>query len=382
MEMSYPTSFSVLARARELEKQGKSIIHFQIGEPDFDTPDHIKDAAVQALRDGFTHYTASQGILELREAITEHEGHFKGIHVGPERVVVTPGAKAMILYALSATLKDGEEVIYPDPGYLSYRTLIQLAGGTPVPLPLSFEDEFRLDVNRLESMISNRTKAIILNSPSNPTGAVLEREILTEVARIALNRGLYVISDEIYSRIIYEGLHFSVFMEEGMDERTFMVDGFSKTYAMTGWRLGYGIVPEKLVKNVVRFLNNSVSCATSFVQKAGVAALRGPQEPVREMVREFTARRELILKKLNEIEGIQTVVPHGAFYVFPNVEELPISCLDFSELLLEKYGVALLPGGTFGENGVRHLRFSYANSRENIEEGLSRFKDAVDSLRT
>jgi aspartate/methionine/tyrosine aminotransferase len=381
MERVYPTSFSVLARAKELERAGKTVYHFEIGEPDFDTPEHIKKAAVRALRDGHTHYTPSQGIPELREAIADHEAGFKGIRVGPERVVVTPGAKAMILYALSVLLKDGGQVIYPDPGYLSYKTLIELAGGTPRPLPFDFKDGFRLDLNRLEDMIDDRTKVIILNSPCNPTGVVLERETLTELSRIALRNGLYIVSDEIYSRIIYEGRHYTIFMEEGMEDRTFMVDGFSKAYAMTGWRLGYGIVPERFVRDVVKFLNNSVSCATSFVQRAGVVALKSSQEAVDSMVEEFSARRELILRELSEIEGIQTVTPQGAFYTFPNVGALPLDCLKLHEILLNDYGVAILPGGTFGENGVNHVRFSYANSRENIKEGLSRFKNAISALK-
>jgi aspartate/methionine/tyrosine aminotransferase len=287
----------------------------------------------------------------------------------------------MILYALSVLLKDGGQVIYPDPGYLSYKTLIELAGGTPRPLPFDFKDGFRLDLNRLEDMIDDRTKVIILNSPCNPTGVVLERETLTELSRIALRNGLYIVSDEIYSRIIYEGRHYTIFMEEGMEDRTFMVDGFSKAYAMTGWRLGYGIVPERFVRDVVKFLNNSVSCATSFVQRAGVVALKSSQEAVDSMVEEFSARRELILRELSEIEGIQTVTPQGAFYTFPNVGALPLDCLKLHEILLNDYGVAILPGGTFGENGVNHVRFSYANSRENIKEGLSRFKNAISALK-
>jgi len=373
------STFNVLAKAKELESQGKWIIHFEIGEPDFTTPQNISDAAYKAMKDGFTHYVPSQGIPELREAVAEHESKFKGIDVTPDKVVVTSGAKAMILYAIFTVIRPGEEVLYPDPGYLSYRALIELPGGKPVPYTLVEEEGFRIDLDELERKITSRTRAVIINTPHNPTGVIHSQKELEGVAQLAEKYNLYVISDEVYSRIIYQGEHHSIASIPGMQKRTILVDGFSKTYAMTGWRLGYGIVPESFVKPIVSLIQNSVSCATSFVQMAGVEALRGPQDSVNEMVETFKKRRETILKELNEIPEVKVFAPMGAFYVFPKVD-LPKPCEEIATWLLDEYGVSLLPGEAFGETGRGHLRLSYATSTKDIKEGMERIKRAFKEL--
>jgi len=356
------------------------VVHFEIGEPDFDTPRNIKEAAKRALDEGYTHYTPSQGIPELREAIAEHERDYKGIPVDPSRVVVSPGAKVMIMFALQVLVDEGDEVIYPDPGYTAYKGLIMLAGGKPVPLELRAEEGFEVNAERLESLVTSNTKLIILNSPGNPTGNISRKHELDEIARIALERGLYVISDEVYSRIIYDGEHLTVASIPGMMERTVIVDGFSKTYAMTGWRLGYGIMPEKMVRPLVRLQSNSVSCATAFVQKAGVEALRGDQSPVEEMVAEFRRRRDRIFDLLDEIPHVKARKSEGAFYAFLDIRELGMSSREFASYLLEKHGVCLLPGDLFGKRGEGYVRISYATSMENIEKGIERIARAVREI--
>jgi len=374
------SALEFLAKAKKLEASGVDVVHFEIGEPDFDTPRNIKEAAKRALDEGYTHYTPSQGIPELREAIAEHERDYKGIPVDPSRVVVSPGAKVMIMFALQVLVDEGDEVIYPDPGYTAYKGLIMLAGGKPVPLELRAEEGFEVNAERLESLVTSNTKLIILNSPGNPTGNISRKHELDEIARIALERGLYVISDEVYSRIIYDGEHLTVASIPGMMERTVIVDGFSKTYAMTGWRLGYGIMPEKMVRPLVRLQSNSVSCATAFVQKAGVEALRGDQSPVEEMVAEFRRRRDRIFDLLDEIPHVKARKSEGAFYAFLDIRELGMSSREFASYLLEKHGVCLLPGDLFGKRGEGYVRISYATSMENIEKGIERIARAVREI--
>jgi len=374
------SALEFLAKAKKLEASGADVVHFEIGEPDFDTPRNIKEAAKRALDEGYTHYTPSQGIPELREAIAEHERDYKGIPVDPSRVVVSPGAKVMIMFALQILVNEGDEVIYPDPGYTAYKGLIMLAGGKPVPLELRAEEGFEVNAERLESLVTSNTKLIILNSPGNPTGNISRKHELDEIARIALERNLYVISDEVYSRIIYDGEHLTIASIPGMMERTVIVDGFSKTYAMTGWRLGYGIMPEEMVRPLVRLQSNSVSCATAFVQKAGVEALRGDQGPVEEMVAEFRRRRDRIFELLGEIPHVKARKSEGAFYVFLDIRELGMSSREFASYLLEKHGVCLLPGNLFGERGEGYVRISYATSMENIEKGIERIARAVREI--
>lgn len=374
------SALEFLAKAKKLEASGVDVVHFEIGEPDFDTPRNIKEAAKRALDEGYTHYTPSQGIPELREAIAEHERDYKGIPVDPSRVVVSPGAKVMIMFALQVLVNEGDEVIYPDPGYTAYKGLIMLAGGKPVPLELRAEEGFEVNAERLESLVTSNTKLIILNSPGNPTGNISRKHELDEIARIALERDLYVISDEVYSRIIYDGEHLTIASIPGMMERTVIVDGFSKTYAMTGWRLGYGIMPEEMVRPLVRLQSNSVSCATAFVQKAGVEALRGDQGPVEEMVAEFRRRRDRIFELLGEIPHVKARKSEGAFYVFLDIRELGMSSREFASYLLEKHGVCLLPGDLFGERGEGYVRISYATSMENIEKGIERIARAVREI--
>jgi len=374
------SALEFLAKAKKLEASGVDVVHFEIGEPDFDTPRNIKEAAKRALDEGYTHYTPSQGIPELREAIAEHERDYKGIPVDPSRVVVSPGAKVMIMFALQVLVNEGDEVIYPDPGYTAYKGLIMLAGGKPVPLELRAEEGFEVNAERLESLVTSNTKLIILNSPGNPTGNISRKHELDEIARIALERDLYVISDEVYSRIIYDGEHLTIASIPGMVERTVIVDGFSKTYAMTGWRLGYGIMPEEMVRPLVRLQSNSVSCATAFVQKAGVEALRGDQGPVEEMVAEFRRRRDRIFELLGEIPHVKARKSEGAFYVFLDIRELGMSSREFASYLLEKHGVCLLPGDLFGERGEGYVRISYATSMENIEKGIERIARAVREI--
>jgi len=374
------SALEFLAKAKKLEASGVDVVHFEIGEPDFDTPRNIKEAAKRALDEGYTHYTPSQGIPELREAIAEHERDYKGIPVDPSRVVVSPGAKVMIMFALQVLVNEGDEVIYPDPGYTAYRGLIMLAGGKPVPLELRAEEGFEVNAERLESLVTPNTKLIILNSPGNPTGNISKRHELDELARIVLEKGLYVISDEVYSRIIYEGEHMTIASIPGMMERTVIVDGFSKTYAMTGWRLGYGIMPEKMVRPLVRLQSNSVSCATAFVQKAGVEALKGDQGPVEEMVAEFRRRRDRIFELLDKIPHVKARKSEGAFYAFLDIRGLGMSSREFASYVLEKHGVCLLPGDLFGERGEGYVRISYATSMENIEKGIERIARAVREI--
>ncbi len=375
------TAFEVLARARALEAQGRNVIHLEIGEPDFDTPRHIVEAATAALRDGHTHYTPSAGVPALRDAIARHIGRSRRIEVHPEQVVVTPGAKPIMFFTILALLQQRDEAIYPDPGFPIYGSMIHFVGAKPVPLPLREEKGFRFDPDEFRSLVTDRTRLIILNSPHNPTGGILTREDLEVVAEAARERDIMVLSDEVYERIIYDGGHTSVATLPGMQAHTVLLDGFSKTYAMTGWRLGYGVMPEALADRVNTLMVNSNSCTAAFSQYAGIAALEGPQDDPEKMVAAFRARRDLIVEGLNRISGFRCAMPAGAFYVFPNVTAFGIPSRELASHLLQEAGVAVLDGGCFGRQGSGHLRVSYANSIENIQQALQRIETCVSRLR-
>jgi aspartate/methionine/tyrosine aminotransferase len=371
------TAFEVLVRARALEAQGKDIVHLEIGEPDFDTPAHIIDAGADALRSGWTHYGPSAGLPDLRAAIADYVNRSRGTGYGAEHVVVTPGGKPIMFFAILALVERGDEAIYPDPGFPIYRSMIDFAGATAVPSPLREVRGFALDVDELASLITPKTKLLIINSPGNPTGGVLNRAEIEEIARLAVKHDLIVLSDEIYSELIFEGEHVSIATMPGMAERTIVLDGFSKTYAMTGWRLGYGLMPPTLVEAVNRLMVNSVSCTSMAVQRAGLAALTGPQEAVGEMREAFRRRRDLMVEGLNRIPGISCLSPKGAFYVFPNVTGAGMASKRFADLLLEEHGVAALSGTAFGEYGEGYLRLSTANSEANLEKALGRIEAAA-----
>jgi aspartate aminotransferase len=374
------TAFSVLARARELERQGREIIHLEIGEPDFDTPAHIRDAAAAALRAGETHYCPSAGIPELREEAARYLARTRAVDVDPANVLVGTGAKPFLFFGILATCNPGDEVVYPDPGFPIYESAIRWAGATPVPLPLLEERDFAFDLADLESRLGPRTKLVILNSPQNPTGGALSPEETAAAAGLLADSGAWVLSDEVYSQMVYDGAFASVASFPGMLERTVLLDGLSKTYAMTGWRCGFAAVPEPLVDPLVRFFVNSTSCVPPFVQLAGVTALSGPQDEPRAMVEEFRARRELVVGGLNELPGVSCRTPRGAFYAFPNVSEVPLEADELADRLLQEAGVAVLAGSAFGEHGRDNLRISYANSRENLARALERMGDFLAAL--
>jgi aspartate/methionine/tyrosine aminotransferase len=375
------TAFEVLARAKALERQGKNIIHLEIGEPDFDTPQNIKEAAVKALYAGYTHYVPAAGIPELREAIAEYISKTREIPVDPEEVVVTPGAKPIIFFTILACVNPGEEVLYPNPGFPIYESVIKFVGAKPVPIPLKEENDFRIDHEYVKEKVTEKTKMIILNSPENPTGGVLTRDDLKLIADcIAERDDLIVLSDEIYSRIIYEGSHESIASLPGMKEKTVILDGFSKTYAMTGWRLGYGVMRKDLAEKITQLMINSNSCTCAFIQMAGIEALKGPQDSVDRMVAEFRKRREIIVEGLNRIKGVTCKKPKGAFYVFPNITGTGMRSKELSDYLLNEVGVAVLPGTSFGKYGEGYLRISFANSVENIKEALRRIEAALEKL--
>ena len=375
------TAFEVLAKARALEAQGKEVVHLEIGEPDFDTPSHVVEAGVEALRQGYTHYGPTAGLPELREAIARNVGETRGISIDPNRVVVTPGAKPIMFYAILALAQTGTEVIYPNPGFPIYESMIRYSGARAVPMQLHKETGYHPDLDDLAAKISPRTKLIILNSPQNPTGSVLSKKELEVIAGLIRDRDdIYVLSDEIYKDIIYDGEHHSIATLPGMLERTIILDGFSKSYAMTGWRIGYGIMPEPLVPHITKLAVNSVSCAASFTQRAAISALEGPQDMVTDMVEELRRRRELIVGGLNQIPGIECPEPGGAFYAFPSIATLGISSQEFQDRLLNEAGVALLSGRSFGKYGEGFARLSYANSRENILKALDRLEDFVSKV--
>ncbi len=368
------TAFDVLARAKQLEAEGKSIIHLEIGEPDFDTPQHIIDAASDALNSGWTHYGPSAGDPELRATIAEHIQNSRGFPVAPDEVVVVPGAKPIIYWGITALVDPGDEVIYPNPGFPIYESMINFCGGVPVPIPLREEIEFRLDPAELADLVTDKTKMIIINSPQNPTGGVLTGEDLEAIAEIARERDIMVMSDEPYELVLYEGEHHSIAAVEGMKDLTILLDCFSKSFAMTGWRLGYGVMNKELAAQIAKLQTNCTSCTTSFVQRAGIAALQGPMEQSLAMVAEFKKRRDVIVDGLNSIPGISCLRPHGAFYVFPNVTGTGIDCRELAGNILNEAGVAVLSGTAFGEYGEGYLRLSYANSVENIEEAVRRIR--------
>ena len=374
------TAFSVLARARELERQGREIIHLEIGEPDFDTPLHIREAAASALRAGETHYCPSAGIPELREEAARYLSASRGIEVDPANVLVGTGAKPFLFFTILATCNPGDEVVYPDPGFPIYESAIRWAGATPVPLPLLEERDFAFDLADLESRLGPKTKLVILNSPQNPTGGALSPEETERTAALLAESTAWILSDEVYSQMVYDGDFASVATHPGLLERTVLLDGLSKTYAMTGWRCGFAAVPEPLVDPLVRFFVNSTSCVPPFVQLAGVAALSGAQDEPRAMVEEFRARRGLVVEGLNALPGVSCRVPRGAFYAFPNVAEVPLETDVLADRLLAEAGVAVLAGSAFGRHGVDNLRISYANSRENLALALERTRDFLDRL--
>jgi aspartate/methionine/tyrosine aminotransferase len=374
------TAFSVLARARELEREGREVIHLEIGEPDFDTPLHIRKAAAAALRAGETHYCPSAGIPELREEAARYLSTSRSVSVDPANVLVGTGAKPFLFFTILATCNPGDEVVYPDPGFPIYESAIRWAGATPVALPQLEERDFAFDIADLESRLSPRTKLVILNSPQNPTGGALSPEETETAAALLADSGAWVLSDEVYSQMVYDGEFASVASHPGLLERTILLDGLSKTYAMTGWRCGFAAVPEPLVDPLVRFFVNSTSCVPPFVQLAGVAALSGPQDEPRAMVEEFRARRELVVAGLNELPGVSCRVPRGAFYAFPNVAEVPVDADVLADRLLQEAGLAVLAGSAFGRVGADNLRISYANSRENLARALERMGDFLEAL--
>jgi aspartate/methionine/tyrosine aminotransferase len=368
------SAYEVLARARALEKQGKNIIHLEIGEPDFPTPPHVVEAGKQALEDGWTRYGPTPGFPEFREAIADYVSRTRGVNVSADQVCVVPGGKPIIFFTMMALIDSGDEVIYPDPAFPIYESMVRFLGGTPVPIPLLEDRGFSFDPDVLRSRLSPRTRLVILNSPANPTGGVIPKEDLTRMADMLRDHDLMILSDEIYSRIWYETEPSSIAGFAGMLDKTIILDGFSKTWSMTGWRLGYGVMPLWLADAVNKLTVNSNSCTASFTQRAGLAALKGPQECVEVMVREFRKRRDAMVDGLNDIPGFRCMRPSGAFYAFPNVCNTGLSSRALADLLLNEAGVACLNGGAFGENGDGYLRFSYANSLPNIMEAIERIR--------
>lgn len=379
-QLGTETAFEVLARARALEREGREVVHLEIGEPDFDTPANIVQAATRALAEGATHYTPSAGLDLLREAIADDQRSRKGIAVAPENVVVTPGGKPIMFFLMLALLEPGDEVIYPDPGFPIYESMVTFLGATRVPIGFrEIDGKIRWDVDAAIDAIGSRTRLIVVNTPSNPVGCTVDTDDLARLAYAVAEQDAVVLSDEIYSRILYGGQFTSIATFPGMAERTCVLDGFSKTYAMTGWRLGYGIMPEWLVPPVSRLMTNSNSCTAAFTQLAGVEALRGPQDSVDAMVAQFRRRRDLVVTGLNDIEGIRCSMPDGAFYVFPNIEGTGMSSREAADYLLYDAGVALLAGTAFGANGEGYVRLSYANSYENLERALGKIETALRS---
>jgi aspartate aminotransferase len=364
------SAFEVLARARALEAQGRSIIHLQIGEPDFDTPGHVVQAAKDALDAGLTHYVASPGLPELREASSAFLERTRGARYAPDRIVITPGAKPVMFFAIMALCEEGDEVLYPDPGFPMYESIAAFSGAVPVPVPLREANAFRMDPDEVASLVTDRTKLLILNSPHNPCGSALTRTDLEGLAALAVERDLHVLSDEVYWAIRYGDEHVSIASFDGMAERTILLDGWSKTFAMTGWRLGMGALPAHLVLPFTRLIVNTVSCTTAFAQQAAVAALDGPWEPVEAMVAEFEKRRAVIVEGLNRVPGVTCAEPGGAFYAFPNVTGLGVPSSVAADHFLHEAGVACLDGAGFGSAGEGYLRFSYANSVEAICDAL------------
>jgi aspartate aminotransferase len=366
------TAFEVLNKARALERQGKDIVHLEIGEPDFDTPGNVVEAAVDALHKGWTHYGPSAGLPDLRQAIADEVGRTRHVKVSPDEVVVVPGGKPIIFFSILALCDSGDEVIYPNPGFPIYESMINYVGGRAIPIRLQEERDFGLDVDELSALISDRTKLIILNSPQNPTGGVLSQRDIHDIADIIGDRNIMILSDEIYSRLIFDGEHHSIMSLPGFKDRTILLDGFSKTYAMTGWRMGYGVMRPDLATHITRLMTNSNSCTASFTQIAGIEALRGDQSSVEHMRTEFHSRRDVFVAGLNRIKGFSCRLPKGAFYVFPNITQTGWKSKKLADALLEQAGVAALSGTAFGDYGEGYLRFSVANSLENLNKALER----------
>ena len=373
------TAFEVLAKARALEAQGRDIIHLEIGEPDFDTPSHIVEAGVQALRDGYTHYGPSPGLPELRQAIAAEVSRTRAIDVEAENVIVTPGAKPIMFYTMLALVDEGDEVLYPNPGFPIYESMIDFVGGSPVPIKLLSSKDFEIDVDEVADAITPKTTVMILNSPNNPCGSVIGLETLGQLADLAVEHDLWVLSDEIYIRLLFEGEHHSIASFPGLSERTIILDGFSKTYAMTGWRIGYGVMPDGLAAHFSKLNTNSVSCAPPAIQVAAIEALQGPQDETYEFRDQFKARRDVFVTGLNDIPGIRCPMPNGAFYAFPNIEGTGMTSRLFADGLLQDYGVAALAGESFGEYGNGCVRFSFANSTENLNRALQRIAEFVEA---
>jgi aspartate/methionine/tyrosine aminotransferase len=371
------TAFEVLNRARALEKQGKEVVHLEIGEPDFDTPANVIQAGVDALHKGWTHYGPAAGLPELRQTIADYVSRTRNVPVSADEVVVVPGGKPIIFFTILALIESGDEVIYPNPGFPIYESMVNYSVGKGVPIPLREERDFSVDVKELASLINEHTRLIILNSPHNPTGGVLTKKDILEIAEAFGDRNIMVLSDEIYSRLLFEGDPFSIMSVPGFKERTILLDGFSKTYAMTGWRLGYGVMRPDLAMNISRLMTNSNSCTASFTQIAGIAALRGDQSSVDKMNAEFKRRRDVFVAGLNKIRGFSCLLPKGAFYAFPNIKKTGWPSKKLADALLEQAGVACLSGTAFGEYGEGYLRFSVANSLENLNKALAKIEDWV-----
>ena len=371
------TAFLTLARARELEAQGRHIVHLEIGEPDFDTPGHIIDAAKNALDSGYTHYGPSPGEMPVREAVAAHQTERQGYEIGADRIIVTPGGKPVMFFSILALIEEGDEVIYPNPGFPIYESMINYAGGTAVPIPLEERFDFSLDVDRFEALVTDNTKLIIVNSPNNPCGSVISDEDLERIAKIAVENDLLVLSDEIYKDMYYEGSHTSITSFDDMIDRTIILDGFSKSYAMTGWRLGYGVFPEFMLDAVTKLMTNSVSCTSVAVQMAGIAALQGSQDSVAEMMDEFRIRRDLVVDGLNNLPGVTCRNPGGAFYAFPNISGTGLDSRTFADRAMDEAGVALLSGTAFGEYGNGYIRISFANSQDNLRLAIDRLGEML-----
>jgi aspartate aminotransferase len=371
------TAFEVLNRARALEKQGKEIVHLEIGEPDFDTPSNVIEAGIDALHKGWTHYGPAAGLPDLRQAIAEYVSRTRNVPVSSDEVIVVPGGKPIIFFTMLALVEAGDEVIYPNPGFPIYESMINYSLGKAVPIPLREDRDFSIDVRELASLINDQTKLIILNSPHNPTGGVLTKKDILEIAEVIGDRNILILSDEIYSRLIFDGDHFSIMSVPGFKERTILLDGFSKTYAMTGWRMGYGVMRPDLAVHIARLSTNSTSCTASFTQVAGIEALRGDQSSVTKMSAEFQHRRDVFVAGLNRIKGFSCRVPKGAFYTFPNITKTGWTSKKLADALLEQAGVACLSGTAFGDYGEGYLRFSVANSLENLNLALSKIETWV-----
>lgn len=368
------TAFEVLARAKKMEAEGRDVVHLEIGEPDFDTPRNIIDAAINALNEGYTHYGPSAGMPQVRKVFSEFLTTDRGVEVKPDNIVVTPGAKPILFFSILALVDAGDEVIYPNPGFPIYESVINFVGAKPVPIPLREEKAFSFDLEEMKELVNDKTKLIIINSPQNPTGGVLTPGDMKGIAELAEKHDAWILSDEVYSKMVYDGEHVSIYDYPEVKNRTILLEGHSKTYAMTGWRLGYAAMPEELAAQISKLQTNSNSCTSSFTQMAGIEALTGPQEESKKMMAEFKARRDMFVEGLNQLPGFKCLKPKGAFYVFPNITGTGKKSKELEEFLLEEAGVAGLSGTSFGEYGEGYLRFSYANSQENLKKALEKIK--------